>query len=278
MKLTFKHISAACLLMGSAMAFAGCNDLDGDNSDFNFEDKVEVEGIERTPDTYRLATYNVHRCAPAGSSIANYDQTAKAIAIVDADVIALQELDNGTTTNKANQIEELAKRNGFKPYFCKAINSKGGEYGIGIMSRMEPVSTYSGALPGVEPRVFFVCEFTDFVYIATHLCVSKADNRTWSYDIINEYVQKNYADSPKPVFLAGDLNATSLPANCLANWEAISAATPTFYSSSSRIDYVLRWKGNSAPCKVVRTMVPVVEGFSFYNVSDHLPVLVDIEK
>ncbi|MDE7443246.1 MAG: endonuclease/exonuclease/phosphatase family protein, partial [Muribaculaceae bacterium] len=177
-----------------------------------------------------------------------------------------------------NQIDELAKRNGFKPYFCKAIDYRGGEYGIGIMSRMEPISTYSGALPGVEPRVFFACEFEDFVFIATHLCVSKADNRTWSYDIINEYVKDNYTNSTKPVFLAGDLNATSLPANCLASWEAISAASPTFYSSSSRIDYVLRWKGNQAPCTVVRTMVPVVEGFSFYNVSDHLPVLVDIEK
>ncbi len=276
MKLKFINILAACLFIGPALT--GCNGLEGDNSDFNFEDKVQVEGIERTPDTYRLATYNVHRCAPANSNIANYDQTAKAIAIIDADVIALQELDKGTTNNPANQIEELAKRNGFKPYFCKAINYKGGEYGIGIMSRMEPLSTYSGALPGVEPRIFFVCEFTDFVYIATHLCVSKADNRTWSYDIINEYVKNNYSGSTKPVFLAGDLNATSLPANCLEHWEAISAATPTFYSSSSRIDYVLRWKDNKAPCKVVRTMVPVVEGFSFYNVSDHLPVLVDIEK
>lgn len=257
---------------------SSCNDLEGDNSDFNFDNKTEQQGIERTPDTYRLATYNVHRCSPKGTSRPNYDLTASAIGLIDADVIALQELDKNTSSNPANQIEELAKRNGFKPYFCKAIDYRGGEYGIGIMSRFEPKSTYSAALPGVEPRVFFACEFDDFVFIATHLCVSKADNRTWSYDIINSYVKANYSNSSKPVFLAGDLNATSLPSNCLENWEAISAASPTFYSSSSRIDYVLRWKGNNAAVNVVRTMVPVVEGFSFYNVSDHLPVIVDIAK
>lgn len=278
MKLKFTNIFASCLLLGSAAAFTGCNDLDGDNSDFNFDGKTDIISIDRTEGTYRLATYNVHRCAPSGTNNSNYDLTAKAISIVNADVIALQELDKFTNTHPVDQIDELAKRNGFKAYFCKAIDYRGGDYGIGIMSRMEPISTYSGALPGVEPRVFFVCEFEDFVYIATHLCVSKAENRSWSYDIINEYVTTHYADSAKPVFLAGDLNSTSLPENCLAQWEAISASSPTFYSSSSRIDYVLRWKGNKAPCTVVRTMVPIVEGFSFYDVSDHLPVLVDIEK
>lgn len=278
MKIKFNNIFASCLLLGSAATFTGCNDLDGDNSDFNFEGKTEAISIDRTEGSYRLATYNVHRCAPSGTNDSNYDLTARAISIVNADVIALQELDKFTTTHPVNQIDELAKRNGYKPYFCKAINYRGGEYGVGIMSRIEPISTYSGALPGDEPRVFFACEFEDFVFIATHLCVSKADNRSWSYDIINEYVAKNYSDSGKPVFLAGDLNDTSLPANCLAQWEPVSASSTTFYSSSKRIDYIMHWKGNKAPCSVVRTMVPVVEGFSFYDVSDHLPVLVDIEK
>ena len=278
MKKIFNNIFPLLLVTLCATGLSGCNDLEGDNSDFDFDNKAEQQGIERTPGTYRLATYNVHRCSPKDSSRPNYDLTASAIGLIDADVIALQELDKNTSTNPANQIEELAKRNSFKPYFCKAIDLRGGEYGIGIMSRYEPVSTYSAALPGVEPRVFFACEFDDFVFIATHLCVSKADNRTWSYDIINNYVKANYSSSSKPVFLAGDLNATSLPSNCLENWEAISAASPTFYSSSSRIDYVLHWKGNHTTVAVERTMVPVVEGFSFYNVSDHLPVIVDIVK
>ncbi|MDE7443027.1 MAG: metal-dependent hydrolase, partial [Muribaculaceae bacterium] len=86
----FNHILASFLFIAPAMALVGCNGLDGDNSDFNFEGKADVGGIERTPDTYRLATYNVHRCAPSGTNTSNYDLTANAIGIVDADVIALQ--------------------------------------------------------------------------------------------------------------------------------------------------------------------------------------------
>lgn len=255
-----------------------CNELEGDNSDFDFEDKVKVESIDRVPNTIRMATYNVHRCAPANSSVANYDMTANAIKLLNADVVALQELDKGTKNNPVNQIEELAKRNGYKPYFCKAVDMHGGEYGVGIMSKVEPLSTYSEKLPGDEPRVFFVCEFDDFVFIATHLCVANVTNRQWSYDLINSYVKKVYTSINKPVFLAGDLNDTSLPSNCLDNWQPVSASSTTFFSSSKRLDYILHWKGNETTCEVVKTMVPRIEGFSFYEVSDHLPVIVDIAK
>lgn len=255
-----------------------CNGLDGDNSDYDFGEKMETQTPDRLPDSYRLATYNIHRCTPAGSNVANYDNTARAIALVDADVIALQELDSCTTRHKEFQIEELAKRNGYKAYFCKAINSAGGGYGIGIMSKTEPLRTDSRSLPGVEPRAFFVAEFDSYVFICTHLCVSSADNREWSYDLISEYVDNNYKKSTKPVFLAGDLNATSLPSNALSKWSIISASQITFPSSSKRLDYVLRYKGNSAACEVLRSMVPTYRELSLASVSDHLPILVDIAK
>lgn len=270
----FKYIILS--LMG--IAAAGCNDLDGDNSDYDFGDNLKSESPERLPDTYRLATYNIHRCTPAGSSVANYDNVAKAISLVDADVIALQELDSCTTRHSEFQLKELADRNGFKAYFCRAIKSAGGSYGVGIMSRNEPEKLYSQQLPGVEPRVFFVAEFADYVFICTHLCVSSADNREWSYDLITDYVKNNYASASKPVFLAGDLNATALPANALASWEVISAGMPTFPSKSQRLDYVLRYTGNSAPCEVKRTMVPNFKELRLADVSDHLPVFVDIAK
>lgn len=264
--------------LGIVLLLSACDGLDGDNSDFDFEGKTEGEGIERAEGIIRLATYNVHRCAPSGLTESNYDLTAQAISIIDADVVALQELDKNTTLHPVDQIQELAKRNGMKAYFCKAIDYRGGDYGVGIMSRNEPLSTYSAPLPGVEPRVFFVCEFEKYIFIATHLCVSSADNRSWSYDIIGQYLKENYSDSAKPVFLAGDLNAKSLPANCLENWKTLSAPLPTFWSTSSCLDYILLWKGNSGSCEVLRSMVPRKEGFSFYDVSDHLPIVVDINE
>ena len=46
---------ATCSLM-----FWGCDTLEGDNSDFDFEDKTAVEDPSRLPNSIRLATYNTH--------------------------------------------------------------------------------------------------------------------------------------------------------------------------------------------------------------------------
>lgn len=41
-----------------SFVLCGCNTLDGDNSDFDFEDKTAVEDPSRLPNSIRLATYN----------------------------------------------------------------------------------------------------------------------------------------------------------------------------------------------------------------------------
>lgn len=278
--MNFKYIKSLIwsLFIGSTLGITGCNGLEGDNSDFNFDGKTDAESMARLPDTWRLATYNVHRCSPAGSQVANYDLTAKAISLIEADVIALNEIDKNTRTYPADQLAELSSRTGLNAIFGKAIDSDGGEYGIAILTSLQPEFTYTGALPGVEPRAFLVCEFEDFVYIATHLCVEREDYRAMSYDIIDQYVASHYSDSSKPIFLAGDLNSDYLPEAATAKWEAISSFLPTFYSFSSCLDYILRWKGNNTNVSVVRSFIPKVDGFSFYNVSDHLPIFVDIDK
>lgn len=264
----------AALALGTLLV--ACNDLDGDNSDYDFGDKAESVSPDRVENTVRLATYNIHRCTPANSSVANYDNVAKAIKLVDADAIALQEIDCMTTRHAEDQMTEIAKRNGMYGYFCPAVNQAGGTYGIGIMSKSQPIKTESLPLPGVEKRVMFAAEFDTFVFIATHLCVSSAENRAWSYDIINEYVADNYAGGSKPVFLAGDLNDTSLPTECTSQWKVLSSVQVTFPSSAKRIDYVLEYKGNNPAGTVVKTLVPGYKELNLYDVSDHLPVFVDL--
>lgn len=275
---TYKMILINILFAAAALIAGGCDSLEGDNSDFDFENSAKAEDPARLPDTYRLATYNTHRCSPAKTNNANYDNTARAISLIDADVIALQELDRNTRVFPADQIGELAKRTGLHPVFCKTINYSGGEYGIGMLCRKEPIRTDSEELPGVETRRFLVAEFDDFVYICTHLCVASEDNRSWSFDIINEYVDNHYASSSKPVFIAGDMNTSVLPAGASTHWKVISASTPTFPSKSTRIDYILAYTGNSAPYTVERTFVPVYPDFRIADVSDHLPVIVDLKK
>lgn len=272
--LRLTSLALACL----SIFAASCITIDGDNSDFDFNAGGKVASPDRVPDSFRILSYNVRRCVPTTSPTPNYDNIARALKYIDADVIALQELDSCTTRSKEYQLEELARRTGYMPTYGAILKAMGGSYGIGILSRTNPTFTDIQPLPGVEPRAFLVTEFDKYVYICTHLCANRADNREWSFDLINDYVTKRYGSSNKPVFLAGDLNSTSLPASAPAKWEVISSAMATFPSKSQRIDFVLRFKGNSAPCKVIQAMVPSYPDLSLQTYSDHLPTFVDVEK
>lgn len=134
--------SGCCL----ALSGAACSGLEGDNSDFDFGDMTsdapdnpyDGQGYDRLPNSVRLATYNTHRCEGwtqnSGTDRANYNNTAKVISLMDPDVIALQELDKNTTWHQTDQLQELADRTGMRPYYCKTISYRGGDYGIGNIS------------------------------------------------------------------------------------------------------------------------------------------------
>ena len=81
------------------------------------------------------------------------------------DVIALQELDKNTTWHQTDQLQELADRTGMRPYYCKTISYRGGDYGIGILCKTAPKNTYAGDLPGTEARKFFLAEFDGYIFV-----------------------------------------------------------------------------------------------------------------
>ena len=284
--------SGCCL----ALSGAACSGLEGDNSDFDFGDMTsdapdnpyDGQGYDRLPNSVRLATYNTHRCEGwtqnAGTDRANYNNTAKVISLMDPDVIALQELDKNTTWHQTDQLQELADRTGMRPYYCKTISYRGGDYGIGILSKREPLRTVSGDLPGTEARKFFLAEFDDYIFIATHLCHLETTNRAQSVEIINAYIAANYASYTKPIFLAGDFNESNMSSEMMVKlkekWEIISTSSNTFMNTATpkRIDYIVLYKGNKAACEVLGTAVPSYDEINVNKVSDHLPVLVDIKK
>ena len=279
-----------------ALSGAACSGLEGDNSDFDFGDMTsdapdnpyDGQGYDRLPNSVRLATYNTHRCEGwtqnSGTDRANYNNTAKVISLMDPDVIALQELDKNTTWHQTDQLQELADRTGMRPYYCKTISYRGGDYGIGILSKREPLRTVSGDLPGTEARKFFLAEFDDYIFIATHLCHLETTNRAQSVEIINAYIAANYASYTKPIFLAGDFNESNMSSEMMVKlkekWEIISTSSNTFMNTATpkRIDYIVLYKGNKAACEVLGTAVPSYDEINVNKVSDHLPVLVDIKK
>lgn len=290
----FKNLAYLLLAFCTTTTFAACNELDGDNSDFDFGHSAGAaenpykDGYGRLPNSIRLATYNTHRCegweTQTNVDRANYNNTAKVISLIDPDVIALQELDKFTTWHPHDQLQELADRTGMKPYYCKTINYRGGDYGIGILSKREPLRTVSGDLPGTEARKFFLAEFDDYIFIATHLCHLETTNRAQSVEIINAYIAANYASYTKPIFLAGDFNESNMSSEMMVKlkekWEIISTSSNTFMNTATpkRIDYIVLYKGNKAACEVLGTAVPSYDEINVNKVSDHLPVLVDIKK
>ena len=290
----FKNLAYLLLAFCTTTTFAACNELDGDNSDFDFGHSAGAaenpykDGYGRLPNSIRLATYNTHRCegweTQTNVDRANYNNTAKVISLIDPDVIALQELDKFTTWHPHDQLQELADRTGMKPYYCKTIDYRGGDYGIGILSQREPLRTVSGDLPGTEARKFFLAEFDDYIFIATHLCHLETTNRAQSVEIINAYIAANYASYTKPIFLAGDFNESNMSSEMMVKlkekWEIISTSSNTFMNTATpkRIDYIVLYKGNKAACEVLGTAVPSYDEINVNKVSDHLPVLVDIKK
>lgn len=290
----FKNLAYLLLAFCTTTTFAACNELDGDNSDFDFGHSAGAaenpykDGYGRLPNSIRLATYNTHRCegweTQTNVDRANYNNTAKVISLIDPDVIALQELDKFTTWHPHDQLQELADRTGMKPYYCKTIDYRGGDYGIGILSKREPLRTVSSDLPGTEARKFFLAEFDDYIFIATHLCHLETTNRAQSVEIINAYIAANYASYTKPIFLAGDFNESNMSSEMMVKlkekWEIISTSSNTFMNTATpkRIDYIVLYKGNKAACEVLGTAVPSYDEINVNKVSDHLPVLVDIKK
>jgi len=290
----FKNLAYLLLAFCTTTTFAACNELDGDNSDFDFGHSAGAaenpykDGYGRLPNSIRLATYNTHRCegweTQTNVDRANYNNTAKVISLIDPDVIALQELDKFTTWHPHDQLQELADRTGMRPYYCKTIDYRGGDYGIGILSKREPLRTVSGDLPGTEARKFFLAEFDDYIFIATHLCHLETTNRAQSVEIINAYIAANYASYTKPIFLAGDFNESNMSSEMMVKlkekWEIISTSSNTFMNTATpkRIDYIVLYKGNKAACEVLGTAVPSYDEINVNKVSDHLPVLVDIKK
>lgn len=152
----------------------------------------------------RLMTYNVKNGLGMDDSTA-YARTASVILKVNPDVVAIQELDSVTgRSGGAYVLGELAKETKMHDTYAPAIDFEGGKYGIGILSKEEPVNVYRHALPGrEEARTMLLVEFPHYIYACMHLSLTEEDAMA-SLPIIREET----ARFQKPVFIAGDWNVT----------------------------------------------------------------------
>ena len=226
------------------------------------------------PKSLKIASYNV-RNAKGMDNVVNFDRIAKVINNMNADAIAIQELDSATVrSNGLVVLHELAKRTGMFASYNASIEYNGGKYGIGILTKEKPLRMEAIALPGREEmRSILVVELKDYALGCTHFSLNEEDRQS-SIELIQKMLSKYES---KPVFLAGDLNA--LPnseeiAQLKKDWTMISNPDlPTFPSDSPTItiDYVFLKHNNLFKHTVIGTEV-VNEPMA----SDHRPIWVEI--
>ncbi len=219
----------------------------------------------------KLMTYNV-RNANGMDEVCNYQRIADVIRNAAPDVVAVQELDSMTLRSGQKYVlGELAERTQMHAVYQPAIEYDGGKYGIGILSRQQPLRTEALALLGrEEQRALVVAEFEDFLFACTHLSLTDED-RMASLELIKQCAAK----SQKPFYLAGDMN--DLPESDFIkalqqDFDLLNdVKQPTYPAEAPNgtIDYIAVWKATAPKYAVVSKAVleePVA--------SDHRPVAV----
>ncbi|OAI53204.1 hypothetical protein AYO47_05325 [Planctomyces sp. SCGC AG-212-M04] len=236
----------------------------------------------------RVATYNVHSCIGLDGRLSPA-RIARVLLSLDADIVALQELDVGRSRSRTvDQAQIIADLLEMKMHFGAAIDVTGERYGNAILSRW-PMKLRRAELlsPGAgrsEPRGAVWATVTmgeeTIEVISTHLGLSQAD-RSRQLEMLFGEEWPCAAESNARTILCGDLNASPGSAVCrrlsqrfrdvqradgqrgLATW---SSALPV-----RRIDHIFV----GGEFRVLKTEVPRTRLTRV--ASDHLPLVVDLE-
>lgn len=259
---------------------------------------VSAQNYNKEKGAIRLLTYNTHYCKgatdPGELTKDNIEKLGKVIKALDADVVALQELDSASI-HRGNRylLKEIADAagSGYVAYYGNAAPFDEGSIGCGVLIKNTlPVKGIQVIhLPGDETRAAVAVELKNFIFIGTHSDLNDEKRREGA-QIVCDWVGKK----SKPVFLAGDLNdshrwpngGVSFPV-WIKYFDIISDTTgnsiPGRTDSEALIDYILLLKNRKASkVKVLRTHIlrtVSVDGKSVdtATVSDHYPVFVDVK-
>ncbi len=228
----------------------------------------------------RFMSYNIRYCEGADKRV-DVSRVAEVIKQEKPDFVGLNEVDRcARRSQNIDMPEELGRLTGLHAMFAQAIPLQGGGYGNAVLSRERPLSVLRIPLPGREPRVLLLCEFTNFWFGTAHFAL-QGTNQLKTVEIIRRVVKEKAA--AKPVFITGDWNCTpdSAPIKSLREYMTIlsNEKSRTFHGyrkhapdSACCIDYIAVDQGAAARVKVKEAHVT-----SNIVASDHNPVVVTID-
>jgi endonuclease/exonuclease/phosphatase family metal-dependent hydrolase len=175
-----------------------------------------TSSTELPPERLRVMTYNVHhsigmdgRCRP--------ERIANVIAEAEADVVALQEMDdNRERTQFKDQTQIIASRLGMYHRFFPVLTEGAERYGLAILSRFPFVSVFEEVLTQADPRrriesrgAMWVKLETDagaVHVINTHLGL-RSNERLRQVEALLGSRWLADLETREPVILCGDFNA-----------------------------------------------------------------------
>ena len=256
---------------------------DKDKPTGNIDPNDDTEYYPKAEGSLRIMAYNVGAFSKFMQN--STSMVADMILEIKADVVGLNELDSINTRHKVNQVAALAQElGGWKWYFGRAMDYKGGAYGNGVVvpKDVNIIDKYFVTLPqpvsGGEQRSIAVVETDKYVIGACHMGGSALNQVA----VVNSWVEKKYKNYNKPVFFVGDMNAVvgsehietlKQKFNIISNAQnSVPVDAPT-----RCIDYVFHYK-KSTPVEVTgtATLTRFRKGDPT-KASDHLPVYADVK-
>lgn len=160
--------------------------------------------------TLRILAYNTHH-GEGNDTILDLQRIARLIRSLEPDVVALQEIDNGTErTDRINQTAEYGRLTGLGSVFGPFMDYQGGEYGMAVLSDLPFVNPTNHQLPeGPEPRtslsvrVQLPGDLGELVFAGIHFYRTEEERMAQARRLLHLL-----EDESAPVILAGDFNST----------------------------------------------------------------------
>ena len=236
-----------------------------------------------SPREISLISYNVGTFSKYSEN--SMPQVADLVRALNADAVALNELDSCNRRHDVFQLEKLAASlGGWSHAFAGAFPFAGGSYGNGIAVSDGIIYSENVALPqsdGAEPRSMAVVETLDYVMASVHLDHKGDKARAEQAEFICGWFAQRYPGSSKPVFLCGDMNCEpsgDAVSVLLKDWECLSGSACTYPSESPAqcIDHVFRLKSSGDVELVENKVISYLNGQKTAGFSDHLPVFVRV--
>jgi endonuclease/exonuclease/phosphatase family metal-dependent hydrolase len=168
--------------------------------------------LDTAPAKLRVMTYNIEGHATLVRGDEHIRRIAETIRHYQPDVVALNEIHRGTWQARfGSHIDDLERLTGMKLVFAPSFTVFGGDFGNGILSRGDVISTRAIALPGTgEPRTLLGATIrsgggTYEVYVTHTTAWAQLNARTRGEQL--DCVADAVKGTRYPTIVAGDMNA-----------------------------------------------------------------------